>query len=244
MDNTALGTYEMLALEYYDSTRHPTCVSFRQASCFLLREWLQLLLSQSGWVCEVGPGKSLIAELLAQQGQTLDSLVLVDSSPSMLAYSNDWRHRGAKLVLGDAEALPLASDSIAVVVSFLGDPYNSPQFWRETSRILKQGGLALLTAPSYEWAVAYRGESKKVFTSAEFELADGRSVRVPSLIYPVDEQINLIKSSGLVVEEVTHVPISALDEGQLSPKLRVVQGSKSSVVSGYRARKSLLQNNK
>lgn len=239
MDNNKLHTYEMLATEYYDSTRHPTCANFRQASYSILKKWLQLLLSQNGDVCEVGSGRSIIAELMSQHGHIIDNLFLVDSSPSMLAYSNHGSIHGAKLILGNAEALPIPSDSIAAVVSSLGDPYNSPHFWRETSRILKRGGLALFTTPSYDWAVAYRGESRDTFTSAEFQLADGRLVQVLSLIYSIDEQIRLVESSGLSVEEVSQVPVSVLDMEQLSPKLKTVREFKSSVVTGYIVRKSL-----
>jgi len=142
-------------------------------------------------------------------------------------------------MLGDAEAMPIPSGSISVVVSSLGDSYNSPGFWRETSRILKRGGLALFTTPSYEWAVAYRGECGEDFAYAKFELANGRKVRVPSMIYSADEQIRLIESSGLRVEEINHIPIAALDLDELSPKLSVVKESKSNVVTGYLARKFL-----
>lgn len=237
MGNYTVCTYEMLVPEYYDSVRHPTCANFRQASYSLLKGWVQLLLSQNGRVCEVGPGKSLIAELLTQHGYILDNLFLVDSSPSMLAYSNHGNTHGAKLMLGNAEALPIPSGSISIVVSSLGDPYNSLRFWKETSRILKRGGLALFTTPSYEWAIAYRGECGEDFAYAEFELANGRKVRVPSIIYPVNEQIRLIESSGLIVEEITHIPLSALDLDELSPKLSVLKESKSSVVAGYLASK-------
>lgn len=238
MGNNTLNTYEILATEYYDSARHPTCANFRQASYFIIDGWLQLLLSQNGRVCEVGSGKSIIAELMTQHGHIIDNLFLVDSSPSMLAYSNHGGVHGAKLILSNAEKLPIPSGSIAVVVSSLGDPYNSPQFWRETSRILKRGGLVLFTTPSYEWAVAFRGESEDAFTTAEFELVNGRRVRVPSIIHPIDEQIQLIESKGFAIEEVSHVAISALDRRTLSPKLSILQKSGSRVVSGYLARKS------
>lgn len=238
MGNHTVSTYETLAPEYYDSVLHPTCANFRQASYSLLKGWLQLLLDQDGTVCEVGAGKSIMAELLTLDSHILDKLFLVDSSPSMLAYSNYASTYGAKLILCDVEALPIPSGSISVVVSSLGDPYNTLWFWKETSRILKPAGLVLFTAPSYEWAVAYRGGSVENFAYAEFELANGRKVRVPSMIYPVNEQIRLIESSGFRVEEITHIPLSALNPDKLSRKLSVLKEPKSSVVSGYLASKS------
>lgn len=243
MDNLYY-TYEILASEYYDTTQHPTCANFRHASYILLERWLRRAIDSKGEICEVGPGKSLVLKILTQQGYKFKSIYLIDSSPSMLAYSNHGSNINTKLILGEAEVLPIPSYSIAVVVSSLGDPYNSIRFWRETYRILKEGGLALFTSPSYEWAAAYRGESNNAFTSAEFELSNGHHVRVPSLIHTVDEQTRLIESNGLIVEEVTHIPVSALDDGLLSPKLRVLQGAESSVVTGFLARKPFLLRNR
>jgi len=237
INNLIFGTYEMLALEYYDSMRHPTCANFRQASFFLLRNWLRHFLLTNELICEVGPAKSLVAELLSQQGCVLDNIILADSSPTMLSYSSHWYHQGVSPILGDAESLPIASGTIAVLVSSLGDPYNNYRFWKEADRVLKRDGFVIFTTPSYEWTSSYRGDNKDAFTSAEFELLDGSYISVPSLVYPVDEQIRLIESSGFALEEVSHIPISALEQVTLSPKIQITQGNDLTVVSGYCAKK-------
>lgn len=230
-----LGTYEAIASEYYDLRRHPTCANFHEASGYILSEWLKQFHIGSGWLCEVGPGKSLLAKLLAARDASLDRLILVDSSRTMLDYSKGWASKGAHLLLGDALRLPIVSESLELLVSSLGDPYNKLDFWKEVYRVLRPGGISFFTTPSYEWAVAFRSEEDKMWS--EFELKDGSHIRVPSLIYSIDEQFRLIEDSGLQVNKVDyvpdHLPLSAL-KLPLSPKLLIEErGSNASIVTGY-----------
>src|SRR5258708_2843943 len=100
------NTYELVALEYYDPHKHPTCANFREASAGILRDWLaQLFPNGPGRACEVGAGRSILAELLDRQRVPLDDLLITDSSPSMLSYSSGWRQRGSRLSLNQAEAI-------------------------------------------------------------------------------------------------------------------------------------------
>jgi ubiquinone/menaquinone biosynthesis C-methylase UbiE len=232
------GGYDDVAAEYYDSIRHPTCANFREASDQLLHEWLREYPLNGRWICEVGPGRSTVAELLLKCDVPLDRLVLVDSSRTMLTYSSAWFHRGSHLVLGDSNALPLGANTFDLVVSSLGDPYNTANFWRETLRILRPGGRSLFTSPSYQWAVAFRAESKDdVLTAAQFDLADGQRVLVPSLIYTIEEQQKLMETEGLRLDRVDHVPIKALLSEHMSPKLFPDRGMDQIIVTGYAATK-------
>lgn len=225
-----MGTYEDIAREYYEPDLHPTCANFGEASGYLLSKWLKQFHTEGGWICEVGPGKSLLAELT-----TVNRLILIDSSQTMLCYSQQWIIKGVHLLLGDALHLPIASESIELLVSSLGDPYNEPRFWKEVYRVLRPGGISFFTTPSYEWASAFRRESDIMW--ADFELSDGRRVSVPSLIYSEDVQRKLIEDSGLQVIKVdyvpNHVPLSAL-KSRLSPKLLIKErGTNSSIITGY-----------
>lgn len=228
------GTYEDLASEYYDEDRHPTCANFREGSSRLLCDWLRTHRVEQAWLGEVGPGKSVVAELLAADDVPLGRLVLIDSSPSMLAYSKGRVSRGVRLLIGDATALPLVSESVDLLVSSLGDSYNVGALWREVYRVLRPGGMSLFTTPSYDWARSFRRtENPDNMMLAEFELSDGRHVAVPSWIYPVRSQVNLIESSGLLVKDLADVAISDLKSGRLSPKLVIERGMDASVVTGY-----------
>src|ERR1700728_1042873 len=163
-------SYDLIAQEYYDPKRHPTCANFRDASRILLRRWLAPTPTQAR-ICDVGAGRSLSAEILREERRSLGLLVLVDQSRPMLAYSEGWRGDGATLCVASASALPYSSEYFDVVASSLGDPYNLDSFWAEIHRVLKIGGKCFFTTPSYDWAQAFRSapdsDSKH---SSDFEL--------------------------------------------------------------------------
>ncbi len=229
-----LGTYEDLASEYYDPIRHPTCANFREGSKYILRKSFEKLLSKDCWLCEVGAGKSLIAELLVKDNVALDRLIITDLSASMLTHSKQWSNVGAYILTADATNLPFASRSLEIVVSSLGDPYNTHALWKEIFRVLKPGGMFFFTTPSYEWAVSFRGtNSGEPFMLAEFELLDAKHIWVPSWIYSTDEQLEIIENEGFLVQEVVNALICDLKNGNLSPKLLSKDGSDKSIVTGY-----------
>lgn len=230
-------SYELVAQEYYDPERHPTCANFREASRLLFRRWLSLVPNQK-LICEVGAGKSLLAEILTEALRSLDTLTLVDESPSMLGYSRALKEFGVKLDLASVFALPYDSKSFDVVASCLGDPYNSISFWGEVRRVLKPGGICLFTTPSWEWAQAFREitDTNSMHSSA-FELSDGSQISLPSHIYPQHDQIRLIEWANLSVSEISQVLIRDLSGQKFSPKLVLRRGADASVVTGYVARR-------
>jgi SAM-dependent methyltransferase len=230
---TVASSYELVAREYYDPERHPTCANFREASRIIFQRLLGLVSDHLS-VCEVGAGKSLLAELVAGTNGNLGSLILVDESPSMLRYSEAWRNLGVKLRVASAFALPFATATFDVLVSCLGDPYNSIAFWQEAHRVLKPHGKCLFTTPSWEWARAFRDVTDAVsMHSSAFELADGSRISLPSHIYPEQDQIEIMKSAGLAVSAVSHVSIADLAGQKLSPKLVLTRGTDVDVVTGY-----------
>jgi SAM-dependent methyltransferase len=154
----------------------------------------------------------------------------------MLRYSQQWVAAGVHLAVGNAFELPLASESIQLLVSSLGDPYNAALFWEEGRRVLRPGGILVFTTPSYDWASRFRADGD--MGVAEFELADGRRVDVPSWIYPREEQIRIFARHGLSTEQLAEVPISRLNGSPLSPKLVQRSGLNASVVTGYRLAKT------
>jgi SAM-dependent methyltransferase len=228
----AVGDYELLAAEYYDAVRHPTCANFREASRQLLTSWFARFPQQEMVLCEVGAGKSLLAEILAPRLRSMGRVFLVDASPSMLAFSHEWLARGASLVLADAVCMPMRSASIDIFVACLGDPYNTESFWSEVQRLLRPGGLVFFTTPSYEWASGFRTRPGDEIHLADFELSDGRVVSVPSYILPIDRQLALMKRHGLNIDNVVERRLSDLSGAIISPKL-LHYGQSLSVVTGY-----------
>jgi 2-polyprenyl-3-methyl-5-hydroxy-6-metoxy-1,4-benzoquinol methylase len=233
------NTYKMLADEYYDSVRHPTCANFRDASEQLIKSWLDTLL-ETAPVCEIGCGMSLLAEMYRQRGVSLKNVYLTDSTPHMLAYSDKWRSAGAHLLLADAAELPFSQNSITACVASLGDPYNRPTFWNELSRIMMHGSYAVFTTPSFEWAAKYRLSAKDGSTedSAAFLLADGGSILTPSIIHPSHDQVSMIERvNGLKVVSINSIVYSQLRSMEISHKLLVVKDQDQPVVTGYLVQK-------
>ncbi|HTD37533.1 MAG TPA: class I SAM-dependent methyltransferase [Candidatus Limnocylindrales bacterium] len=227
-------TYEELAAEYY-TARHPTCANFREASASVVTGWLAGPLPE-GIVCDVGAGKSIVAETLAARGEPLDRVILVDSSASMLRHSQSWIDAGARAIVADAEALPLDGGGVALLVASLGDPYDGQEFWSEARRVVRPGGQVFFTTPSYDWAVAFRRSNQdSPFDRAVFALADGRHIAVPSFILPREQQCEVIAKAGFRTDEVVDVPLSAIAPAARSAKLMSERGEGASIVTAYRA---------
>jgi ubiquinone/menaquinone biosynthesis C-methylase UbiE len=220
------GTYDELAPEYYDSKKHPTSANFREASKALITPWLSRLLRPQWEVMEVGAGRSVVAEWLTETGRTVASLWITDSSLEMLSYSSGF---DANLVQCDARHMPFTANSFEVIVSSLGDPYDTSAFWKETSRVLKPGGYILFTTPSFQWAAKFRGGVK----TAEFQLHRGEVIRVPSFVRPRFLEERMIKHAGLTVLSSAQFHDQGIWDSPRSPKLR-----EGPIVTGYIVQKS------
>jgi SAM-dependent methyltransferase len=225
------GAYARIAFEYYDATRHPTSANLAAASQRLLHEWFARRRMGNAWICEIGPGRSLVADEL--RAADARRLLLVDASETMLEYSRPWVVQGACAIVGNALALPLGSDTVDVLVASLGDAYNVAQFWREAERVLRTDGEGFFSVPSYEWAAAFRGgDHTPEFALAEFELLNGAVVHVPSFIHTERAQCDLIERHGLTFRDVASVSLDALRPEKTSPKLVVVDSS-CPIVTAY-----------
>jgi SAM-dependent methyltransferase len=228
-----IADYDALAAEYYDVRRHPTCANFREGSRRVLDRWLGSLRVDGQVLCDIGAGKSILAEVVAPKFSWLRRVILVDESPRMLAYSGQWADIGAQLIIGDASRIPLLTESTDVIVSSLGDPYNLDDFWSEVRRVLRPGGRAFFTTPSYEWARAFRRSENGLPNVATFQLLNGQTVYVPSYILDVGDQVDLMARHGLIVSEVINVLLSALTETPISPKLLSPDRRDGKVVTGF-----------
>lgn len=228
----AVDPYEAIAAEYYNATRHPTSANFRQASRRVLEAVLPELVRPTFDLAEVGCGDSLLMAVLTATGNAFGSVTLIDSSPTMLDYSERWRRPGVELVLADAQDLPSTDDRFDVVVSVLGDPYNTPRFWAETERVLKPGGRIIYTTPSFEWSRAFRGGSGQ----AVFDRSKGGDLAVRSIVIDGDAQRLMIEEAGLELQRRINVLLRDL-VGTVSSKLDVLPSPQSPVVTAYLARK-------
>lgn len=219
--------YAAVAHEYYDRMRHPTSAAFREASLWIVRSWWHEN-ARDGNLVDIGAGRSVLAEVI--DSSRLSSLALIDASRQMLRYSDAWVVRGARAIVASAESFPLDDHSVVGACASLADPFNTAAFWQELSRVLRHGGTAIFTTPSYEWASAYRTRSAENLHAAHFDLATGGSADVPSLIVREPEQIAAVADVRLNVREVKHFRVA--DLSTVPPKIRVLSDEQP-VVTGY-----------
>jgi hypothetical protein len=93
----------------------------------------------------------------------------------------------------------------------------------------------LFTTPSHEWAAAFRRDSDP--TAAEFEIADGSRVQAPSLVYEVDDQLDLTRAAGFRTLAVRQVALDELDVPRLSDKLTLRELCAAPILRGYLVQK-------
>lgn len=231
------SAYELVADEYYDNQKHPTCHCFNRLSRLYLERQIPEPLGDNK-ILEVGSGDSSVAAILHARGYSLERLIITDASPKMLEYSKKWKHYGAKLRVADAHCLAKSCSNVSLVVASLGDPYNTVDFWREASRVLQPNGKLIFTLPSFEWAARFRSRNEvNSFHSAEFQLKDGSILDVPSFILPLNFQIQMIEEAGYMVSHFEALGLNDLDIEDQSPKLHVFGNDISSLILGFTAHK-------
>jgi SAM-dependent methyltransferase len=232
--NPTISTYEDLAAEYYDPVRHPTCANFSELSNAYLHPRIRQHKLASANILEAGAGRSTVAPILPERG-SVARLTLLDQSARMLAYSRDWADKGAHLIVGDTCRTQLPERSFGLIVSALGDPYNCPTFWREVTRLLEPGGVCLFTTPAPEWATRFRPLEAQSY--AEFMIADGRTVLVPSNIPALEQQRRMIADAGLHPVDDEGLTAEKLS-GPTSPKLLLDETTmRLPIVRGFTVRR-------
>lgn len=228
------GTYADVAKDYYDPHLHPTCSNFGAASEKILDDWLPQFWPGSGWVCEVGAGRSLTASVALASGHKVDRLIISDLEPEMLVQSIAAIEAGAHPVLANAFRLPFKDNCFSLVVASLGDPFNTRAYWAEVFRVLMDGGITLFTTPAYQWSSKFRRQEGAAKDFAEFTDRQGERVLVPSAIYPKQVQFELMKSAGLTVLDHRNVSVKEIGQASLSPKLNCAEDGV--IVSGFLAK--------
>jgi SAM-dependent methyltransferase len=230
------ASYDIVASEYYDPLRHPTCHNLLQLS----RAWLAEALPphvEAATTLEVGAGASVLAALLQARGTSLAGLELQDASAAMLHHAARWREHGARTTVAPAHATGRASGSLSLLVGSLADPYNTNAFWQEVARVLRPGGEVLVTLPSHAWSTRFRGAGAgPEACQAEFALADGRRTALPSHVAPLPQQMALLAQHRLLCVRFDSLGFEALPAGTpVSPKLLVFGDDRSSVLWGFKA---------
>jgi SAM-dependent methyltransferase len=101
---------------------------------------------QGGLLVEVGAGEGYGAALLAERADLVIAIDYDELSVVHLARS----YRALHAVRGNLACLPVASGTVDVVASLqvIEHVWNHPQFIAECARVLRPGGLLLITTPN------------------------------------------------------------------------------------------------
>lgn len=122
-------------------------------------------------------------------------------------------------MIGDAEQLGSWAPPTDCVVGGLGDPYNTKGFWQQLGSLLPPAGAVIFTMPSYEWAGRFRRADPASQNTAQFVAGSGQALSMPSYIFPLARQIEMIENVGLVLVNFEAMGRAALDGDVISPKL-------------------------
>lgn len=107
----------------------------------------------SGRVLDVGCGRGLLLQKIAARAESGTELFGIDISPKLCALAEQ-NNPGARIVVGDAEALPYPDqyfDTVCMTEVFehMLD-FHKPL--AEVRRVLKPGGTFIISVPNRDWA--------------------------------------------------------------------------------------------
>jgi len=177
VEASARSAYELLASTYY-SVLHPTSRVFDFIISHYLEEHKPFIKPQHFYL-EVGCGKTKLDENCKDQKA---NLILVDISRKMLLHSGRYLQKPYVYgLIASAFRLSIADNSMAGVYSFLGDPFNIPNYFKEVFRVVEQGGVFLHIVPCYLWATTLR-EKLGVATDVTVLINNNEKIVAPSFV--------------------------------------------------------------
>lgn len=185
----AVVGYDRLSQEYY-SPLHRTSRNFDEASRSALSSCVQL--PPDGLVLELGAGRGRVGEFL---GVATRRIIQSDISNAMLSLTP--REDALLRVICDARSTPFLPGSFSAIASFLYDPFNTEELYREVARLLAPGGVFVGTLPAYTWGVALRDELGISRDVTRFRVNDGGILVTQSFLSTDDQIISRCESAGL-----------------------------------------------
>lgn len=129
------------------------------------RPWILKYSPRFGKVCEAGCGLGRYVFYLSRLGVDIEGL---DFEKQTIDYLNNWKIKNGfidvRFILSDVTQLPYEDNSLSgyislgVVEHFVEGPQKTLE---EAYRILRPGGIAIVTTPSISWYLFYRHYLKK-----------------------------------------------------------------------------------
>lgn len=153
-------------------------------------------LTSSNTVVDVGCGTGYFTPMLATDD---NHVVGVDLSEGMIAYARKHRNDSLSWVVGDAEGLPFADNSVDFIFSSLAIQWCSsyPRLFAELYRVTKPGGTVAIST-------LLDGTLKEL--EASWQVVDNyRHVNAFSVANDIDNAFNMAGFSSLATEQYTDV---------------------------------------
>jgi SAM-dependent methyltransferase len=190
-------SYDLLAEEYYDPI-HKTCRNFDSATVAALQS-VKDRVPRDGLVLEVGCGSGRCNTFLKIDPSRI---VQLDASREMLALKN--REKCLLRVHGDAASIPLFDAQFEAVIGFLADPFIGLQFFAEAWRVLRPGGLLLVSTPTPDWGHTLRGTEEPEASYATFLTKTNKQVQVASTLIPRERLESMLQLLNYSQIAITH----------------------------------------
>ncbi|MDE2963696.1 MAG: methyltransferase domain-containing protein, partial [Acidobacteriota bacterium] len=164
------------------------------------------LLVEDKAVLDIGSGVGYGSKILAERAS---SVVAIDLSEEAVRYAKEqYAGDDIEMVVGDGAGLPLANDSVDVVVSFelIEHLHGQQAHLQEVNRALKPNGVAVISTPN---RIFYTQESNQAnpFHTREFDFREFhaflKSVFGSVEIYFQNHIAGLIIGNPTIFQEVT-----------------------------------------
>ena len=192
--------------KWYDFWKGSTPESeIRMWDFFGLRSWILKYTPRYGKVCEAGCGMGRYVFYLNRLGIDIDGL---DFEQGTIDGLNAWKKKNdfgqISFLQGDVTKLPYETGSLSgyislgVVEHFIEGPHVP---LKEAFRVLRPGGIAIITTPSVSWYLFYRDHIKKGIKNF-IKTIIGRKIVKPSFFQYWYRPVKLrkfVEESGLII---------------------------------------------
>jgi len=150
-------------------------------------------------VLDVGAGTGRLSLRLAKEGGQVTAL---DASPEMLLILSQ-KNKNIETVVGDAESLSFADSSFDVVVaSFLiVHLKNLDSFFNEVYRVLKDGGIFLVTNINQKEAPPVKTQTAEIKIESFYHRPEEVREKLEQLAFKIEDEV-FVKEGDLWVDQI------------------------------------------
>lgn len=197
--------YNRIAEAFVDEKRVTTS-NFHELSKDFFEYILSSKVKTGMKVLEVGAGRGWLRDTF--EWPVVD-YIAVDIAENMVKDARD-------SIVSSTEDLPFDDNYFDCVISSLGDPFFYEESIREICRVLKKGGIFILSTPAKEWAKCLRGDS--LFSTF---IEKDEIIQTYSFTYDETEMREIWSKCGLLPITIQNWYSSAI-KGKLSKDIEAI----------------------